>query len=450
MARKSKSSKDSTNTEASEKPDDEVEESQSSDISESSDAEPPVIIEAEAKTSQAGEDDGSDSDGDDAGPNSDEEPAAEPVEEGAATSHPDESPVPSEVAVVAPPPEPTRASPVPLLIGGLIAGGLGYLVATVAQPGADISSLDEEISANSAQIEAISSEIATLQETPAPVVDLSGIEASLAGFTDKLDGFAGELTSVRDDFAGSVEQLTQTSEALSDRLTVLETAGPGDTEAARATEQDLAAFRAELDRMTAEAESRVAASLERASEIEAAALATASEAEAAAAEAERLAAEAAAQAETEAAIAAMKAALESGQSYADQLATLGDVPEVLETNAETGVTTLVELQQSYPGAARAALSEAESIPQDASAGERFTAFLKQRTNARSLTPKEGDSADAILSRAEAMVKQGDLLAALAELDALGEGPAAAMQNWLEQARTRAAALDAAEQLTATN
>ena len=111
---------------------------------------------------------------------------------------------------------------------------------------------------------------------------------------------------------------------------------------------------------------------------------------------------------------------------------------------------MVELQQSFADAARAALANAETVSQDASAGERFTAFLKQRTNARSLTPQEGDGADAILSRAEAMMKQGDLTAALSELDALGDGPKAAMQTWLDQAQTREAALAAAEQLTATN
>ena len=455
MARKSKSSKDTENSKTSEKADEiEIGDSDATETSESSDGGSPVIIEAEAVDVTPSEENSPEEETPDSSEEIESEEAQsedpESVSNGDTSEEPPSSDV-SEPVAVAQPPEPARASPVPLVIGGIIAGGLGYLVALLTPPDAvDTTELSASIAWNGAQLEELSASLSELQNAPVPQVDLSGLEDTIAGLSGRLDDLDGDLTSVRDAISGALADVEEASNALSDRLTVLETAGPGDSEAAQATEQDLAAFRAELDRMTAEAEERVAASLAKASEIESAALATAAQAEEAAAEAKRLAAEAAALTERDAAVATLKTALESGQGFADQVAILGDVPDVLSESADSGVITLVELQQSFADAARAALASAETVPQDASAGERFTAFLKQRTNARSLTPQEGDGADAILSRAEAMMKQGDLTAALTELDALGDGPKAAMQPWLDQAQTREAALAAAEQLTATN
>ena len=363
-----------------------------------------------------------------------------------------EDPVPSteDVAIAPPPPEPQKTSSVPLFLGGAIAAGLGYLAAMFSQTPADTTALTESISANGTQLETLVSDVAALQEVEPPSIDLSPIESTLGDLSTRFEGLSGDLASVREDMTAALGRFDETANTLSDRITVLETAGPGESEAADATAQDLAAFRAELERITDEAEAQVAASMERASEIEQAAIANAAAAEEAAKLAEQEAADAAALAEREAAIASIMTALESGQGYSDALAVLGDVPDALSANAESGVTTVIELQQTFADAARNALSEAEAIPQDASAGDRLVAFFNQQTNARSLTPKEGDNTDAILSRGEAMMKQGDVAAALAELDGLGDASKAAMQSWLDQATTRQAVLDAAAQLTTTN
>ena len=72
---------------------------------------------------------------------------------------------------------------------------------------------------------------------------------------------------------------------------------------------------------------------------------------------------------------------------------------------------------------------------------------------RSLTPQEGDSADAILSRAEAALTAADLSTAMAELSSLPEAAAGAIAPWLGDAAKRAdalTALDALRQSVMTN
>lgn len=476
MARKSKSSKNSNKSEASDQVKDVQEAADDVEASpESSASDEPVIIEGAAADVIPTEEISPEDDQSAEPASESEEPPAESADgaseetveeevmaEEVETSSDDEleeiekpTPEPSEpepevVAAATPPAEQQKSSAVPMLLGGAAAAGLGYLAAIFSQSPADTTALTESITANGAQLETLVSDVAALQEAEVPTVDLSPIEGTLSDLATKFDGLSGDLGSLREDVSAAAERFDEATNALSDRITVLETAGPGESEAADATAEDLAAFRAELQRIAEEAEAQVTASMERASEIEQAALDSAAAAEEAAKQAEQEAAEAAALAERDAAIASVMTALESGQGFEEALAVLGDVPDALSANAESGVTTVIELQQTFADAARNALSEADTIPQDASAGDRLVAFFNQQTNARSLTPKEGDSTDAILSRGEAMMKQGDVAAALAELDALGDGPKAAMKDWLDQATTRQSVLDAAAQLTTTN
>jgi hypothetical protein len=81
-------------------------------------------------------------------------------------------------------------------------------------------------------------------------------------------------------------------------------------------------------------------------------------------------------------------------------------------------------------------------------GDRIATFLRNQTGARSLTPRDGMTTDAILSRAEAAVRRADLDAALTELDDLPPAPAAAMADWRAQLETRQAALAALADLAA--
>ena len=63
-------------------------------------------------------------------------------------------------------------------------------------------------------------------------------------------------------------------------------------------------------------------------------------------------------------------------------------------------------------------------------------------------PKEGDSGDAILSRAEAAVKAEDYATALAELDSLPEAAKAEMEAWMARAQARLDAVAGYEAVSA--
>ena len=170
-----------------------------------------------------------------------------------------------------------------------------------------------------------------------------------------------------------------------------------------------------------------------------------------ASEIEMAAAEAAKVAERETALAAIKASLDNGTAFSDALAVFPDASDDLKLVADKGVATLSGLSETYPDAARAALSSVQNVPADASATERFTAFLKRQTNARSLAPREGDDPDAILSRVEAALAEGDLATVLNELGPLPDPAKAAMSDWISAVSTRDAAVRASALLaTATN
>ena len=66
---------------------------------------------------------------------------------------------------------------------------------------------------------------------------------------------------------------------------------------------------------------------------------------------------------------------------------------------------------------------------------------------RVVEPREGDDVDAILSRAEAALRGGDIDSALAELGALPAVAAEKLTDWRARAEARAAALAGAAELT---
>ena len=80
---------------------------------------------------------------------------------------------------------------------------------------------------------------------------------------------------------------------------------------------------------------------------------------------------------------------------------------------------------------------------------RLTSFVEAQVQTRSLTPQEGDSTDAVLSRAEAALKDTDLDTALSELQGLPEAARTAMGAWLTDAEARQAALAAYKTLRPT-
>ncbi|MBS1302415.1 hypothetical protein [Loktanella sp. SALINAS62] len=152
-----------------------------------------------------------------------------------------------------------------------------------------------------------------------------------------------------------------------------------------------------------------------------------------------------------AALARVQGAIESGAPMTTALNDLqnaldASIPDALTAVAQDGVPTMESLREAYPEAARLALDAARTSGEDGDDAGGLGAFLRTQMNVRSTAPREGNSADAILSRAEDALRNGRLNDALAELETLSEAPRAAMSDWIALADQRAAAVEAVNQL----
>ncbi len=231
-------------------------------------------------------------------------------------------------------------------------------------------------------------------------------------------------------------ELANTLNALNTRLSVVEKIPRGSgTEAAEAA---AAAYERELAKMRKMLASELA-------RIEAAGVEARTAGQDAAQEAQQAAARAA--------LAQLQMALESGQPFEGALDAISEatgqaIPEVLKKAAGSGAPTLPQLQNDFPAAARMALDAAlAAAVADGSVG-RFAGFMRSQLGARSLEPREGDDPDAILSRAEEALRQGQIATALQEIGALPEVGRTKMAGWSQQAQMRLDVLQATETLTA--
>lgn len=287
-----------------------------------------------------------------------------------------------------------------MVLGGLVAGGLGYGAGQVwplVQPvGADLTALQAEVAALKSaappadpRIDDLTARLDALDT--APKADTAALEA-------RLDGIEAALAAAPD----------AAIKALQDEVARLKLAPAGaiDTTALKAeADKILATARAEAEAIAAA--SRNAAALDR-----------------------------------------LQAAMDSGAPFGASLADLTDPPAVLAELAATGVPSLTSLRDSFPDAARAALAAAIQADMGDSWTERALSFLQSTTGARSTTPREGNDPDAILSRAEAAVAAGDLATALGEIAALPAVAQEVLAPWVAKARTRQDALAALADLTA--
>ena len=366
-----------------------------------------------------------------------EEELTPPESEALTPPEPEEPRVASAVPPAPPPPAaPARGGAIPLFLGGVAAAALGFVIARYVVPegwptpdAASTAGLSETVEEQTGRIASLEERLA---EVAASVSGLSGQpEPDLSGMRDEL---RAELLSAIPDAPdlSAVEDLQARIADLSTEIARLADS-PGD-QAPSLTEDELAAFRAELDAAVADARSQIEVAQAEATRIEA-------EAEAAAT-----------RATAEAALSRIAAALDSGAAYGTALTAVAEtgveIPAILAAGVDGGVPTLPALQDTFPDAARSAL-EASILASDAdSTVDRALAFLRAQTGARSLTPREGDDPDAILSRAEAAVRSGDLDTALSEIAALPEAGAAAMSDWTAAAEARQATLAAMSELRA--
>ena len=371
--------------------------------------------------------------------------------EPAAQTDPDAGdPTPQTAPERTPPPAPAPASSTfGLVFGGLVAGAIGFLVATFAVPegwpnppqadntdvAAQLATATEALTAQTSRLDALESAVTERPATTQVDVDLGPVDAALATVTGDLAAITERLAGL-DETLGSADARLAALEdrvgGIDARITELESRPAVEVpDGSGAMASQLEDFRSELDTVTAAARAEIEAAQERANQIEADA------------------AQAAATAKEQAALARISAALESGAPFQDALGDLPDAPEALSAVADDGVATLSDLASDFPAAARAALSSAEGPSVDASSGDRLGAFLRRQTNARSLSPQDGESVDAVLSRAEAAVSEGDLAKALGEIGALPEAPKSAFHGWIEKAQARQRAVDAAQSMSAS-
>jgi hypothetical protein len=340
------------------------------------------------------------------------------------------------------------------VLGGILAAGAGFGLARMVPGGwpiQDISALEAQIKTQADSLAAMTAQLADLAARP--VQDAS---AEIAALRAELQASIADSPDVIDP-APMIAKASQESQAaiaaLDSRLTEIETRPVGAGGAASSAA--IAAYDRQLQDLRAQIAAQSGQGSDVAAQIEAVAAEAKAQLAAAAQEAERLKTEAEAAARaatTDAALGRIRAALEAGGpftgSVSDLTASGVEIPADVASFAATGVPTLMDLQRSFPALARDALTAALRAQTPTGWGDRITAFLRTQTGARSLSPREGSDPDAILSRAEARLAEGDLPATLAELGTLPDAAKEVLAPWIAEAEARQKAIAAVSALSA--
>lgn len=371
-----------------------------------------------------------------------------------------EPPVPP---VVPPPVVPVtvkRVGFVPLVLGGVVAAGIGFAAgwqgllpqpadtateAALADQAARIddvaASLNASLNASVAAIPApdfapVQTEIAALRADLVPLADrIAALEERLVVMerapandgTFSATAIAAWQQDIEDLQAAVADQAAQTA-------AMTEAAAARDAELA-ALQAAMAAQEAEMGRLVEEAAQRLDAAESTVAGIEEVATANAN------ATLRR------------AVLASLQTAVDTGQPFAGLLSELSatgvEAPGGLAAMAGDGLATQAALRESFPDAARAALAaaRAEGLADDSGTG--MLGFLRSQLDVRSVEPREGDDPDAVLSRAEAALTEARLADALAEIATLPEVVRAPMTDWIAAAEARTVAVSALQSLAET-
>ncbi|TKW66336.1 MAG: hypothetical protein DI616_10260 [Paracoccus denitrificans] len=327
----------------------------------------------------------------------------------------------------------------PMALGGAVAAGIGAAAAIWAMPhlsaaDADAPAVDpaairsDAVAAAteagaSAGTEAAQSAIAAL---PADGGDTSALQAELTAQADKIAALEARLAAPSDGAgeASTADASADLNNEIGALRQVIDTQG-------RQIEELLA--RPQMDPQTLDRVQSLAQSADQVkAEIESAAADARQSLDAVQQEAQA----ATQRARVVASVATLSASLEHGQSAdeaVEQLESAGvEVPAPL---AQEDLPTLVQIQMGFDAVARAALKE--SLKAESRDGGAMTAvgnFLRVQTGARSVEPREGDDPDAVLSRAGALVEQGEIATALEEIAALPPEGQRAIADWKAQAQ----------------
>lgn len=310
---------------------------------------------------------------------------------------------------------PNRSTVMPMIIGGVVAAALGFGAAQFAQPlfgssnDAVLGELQRQTTTHSDQIDTNRSGVERIQAAA------ESTAASLAAQSTSQSALDGRIATLETSLSGLNELVSGFNARIADLEKRPMTAALS-SEAISAYENEIA----ELKKSVTE-QLEAAQSLKDTSDVSARdALARAT-------------------------LTRVISLIESGTQYRaaldDMVSATGLVaPVVLTEHADIGVPTVAALQNKFPQFARDALARARSADPDADAGSKFGNFLRNQLGARSVAPKDGDDPDAILSRVEAALRDGDLAGVLAEAETLPEVSQDAMAPWVGQVATRRDAL----------
>ncbi len=325
---------------------------------------------------------------------------------------------------------------VPLLLGGVLSGAIGFGAASYyflnrpSEVEQNLAKVQETLQSQQAALKDVSALAGGLPDALAQVKTETGdMVASLATISNNKDE---ELATTLSDISARLQDIDTRLIALEKRPV----AENGMTsEAAAAYERELqnmrdllAVQKADIEKLAAEATARIEGVAQQA------------------AQAEKTAEETARATVIKVAVSQLQSALDNGGAFEATIANLETagtkVPPVLKDSAKGGVPTLLDLQESYPAAARAALAASVKATTGEGVGDRIGAFFRAQVGARSLEPREGDDPDAVLSRAEAALGKGDIANTIALIGTLPEQGQAAMAEWVKQAETRLQAVQA--------
>jgi hypothetical protein len=148
---------------------------------------------------------------------------------------------------------------------------------------------------------------------------------------------------------------------------------------------------------------------------------------------------------------ALNAAVERGDAFAAELATvkaLGADPKLvaaLEPFARAGVPTAATLARQFSALAPALLQASEPPPPEGVLG-RLQMNAEKLVRIRRVDEAPGSDAAAIVARSEAKAGRGDLAGAAAELGELPPNARAPAEAWIKSAQARIAAIDASRRL----
>lgn len=347
------------------------------------------------------------------------------------------TPVEQVRADLAPPPQ--QRSPLWLVLGGVVAAVIGYLLAQVVP-----------FTASSARLATLQSSIAALTTRQDELdASLAGMSDAMASTTDPVpDAQMAARIDDLDNRVAAVQSGLEQMAALADRLAVVERQPAAD---GSVTTGAMAAMATEIATLRRAVDAAQGASGAAGRELAALLDQTRSDLKAASAQAQALKGQfdqSARRATGQAAMLQIDAALKTGAPFdgaLDDLAAGGVVvPDDLRAMA-TGVPSMADLQAGFDEPARAALSLSLKSTVGDSAMQRLSAFVRNQVGARSLTARDGSDPDAILSRADAALAKGDLAEVVTELAALPAAGQAAMAGWVAMAQSR---LDAEARIAA--